>query len=120
MRRLLGCATALLALSSASSAQLIVAHDDTSGGTNAWLVDVCTGTSEVLWDNTEAWGVAADDANGKVYVADGSTFAVWDYSQQFHHPAIFFVSMRPPELARSGWIMSTAPMSMSLAKSSLR
>ena len=82
MRRLLGCATALLALSTVSSAQLIVGHDDTSGGTNAWLVDVCTGTSEVLWDNTEAWGLAADDANGKVYVADGSTFAVWDYSQQ--------------------------------------
>jgi hypothetical protein len=82
MRRLLGCATALLALSTVSSAQLIVAHDDTSGGTNAWLVDVCTGTSEVLWDDTEAWGVAADDANGKVYVADGSTFAIWDYSQQ--------------------------------------
>ena len=33
---------------------------------------------------------------------------------------IFFVSRRPPAEARSGWIMSTAPMVMSFAKSSFR
>lgn len=82
MRRLIGGAIALLAISTTANAQLIVGHDDTSGGPNAWLVDVCTGTSEVLWNGTEAWGLAADDVAGKVYVADGSTFAIWDYSQQ--------------------------------------
>ena len=82
MRHLLCGALALLALSSTSSAQLVFGHDDTSGGPNAWLVDVCTGTSEVLWSGFEAWGLAVDDTNGKIYIADGSNFGVWDYSQQ--------------------------------------
>ena len=82
MKRTILVPLALTALTATAPAQLIVGHDDTSGGVNAWLVDVCTGTSEVLWTNTEAWGLASDDANGKVYVADGSVLAVWDYSQQ--------------------------------------
>ena len=28
----------------------------------AYLVDVCTGTSELLWGGFEVWGAAADDA----------------------------------------------------------
>lgn len=71
--------TAILLLATALPAQLVVGNDDTSGGANAWLVDVNTGASTVLWNNYEAWGLAADDAGGVIYVADGSTFGAWPY-----------------------------------------
>lgn len=63
-------ALALLAGATAANAQLLVGHDDTSGGPNAWEVDVTSGMSTVLWSGVEVWGMAY--GNGLVYANDGS------------------------------------------------
>lgn len=77
--RLTSTLFATAALAALAPAQLVVGNDDTSGGPNAWLVDVNTGSASVLWSGYEAWALAADDASGVIYVGDGSTFGTWAY-----------------------------------------
>jgi hypothetical protein len=59
----------------AANAQLLIGFDDTTAGaTDCWRIDVGTGVATPLFTAPyQAWGMAADDANGVIYVINGST-----------------------------------------------
>jgi hypothetical protein len=79
-RTLLSIGAAAAMTAGAANAQLVVGNDDTLvGGTNAWYVDLTTGASRQLWQNSEAWGLACDDANRAIYATDGTPMTRWDY-----------------------------------------
>ena len=81
MRRTLCAILAAAVLPAAASAQLVICVDEVTNE-DAWLVDVCTGTSELLWSGEEAWGIAADDSGGKLYSSGGAELFEWDYGLQ--------------------------------------
>ncbi len=69
--RKLGILLLVLVIAPCANGQLLVGNDDTAS-TNAWEVNVNDGTAVILWEGTEAWGMAYDGLTNTVYANDGS------------------------------------------------
>lgn len=74
----------VLAAASTANAQLVVGFDDTTAGVTtcyAWDFNNPGAGWQPLFSDRQVWGLAADDANGRLYIAsNGNSLYYWDYS----------------------------------------
>lgn len=68
----------VLASAAIASAQLVVSVGTLGSNAGIWRVDVTTGQRALLF-NGGASAIAVDDAGGRVFAADGSQLASWNY-----------------------------------------
>lgn len=74
----------VLAAASTANAQLVVGFDDTTAGVTtcyAWDFNNPGAGWQPLFSDRQVWGLAADDTNGRLYIAsNGNNLYYWDYS----------------------------------------